>query len=574
MSRCLTCKARHVKCDEATPVCLRCQKLGVLCGGYRTKKSTSPPSSCYGLSTVRAKILMPRAQYLAQPSTSLFDTEDEHRYFTLFSEKIVAELLPYFDPTPWRYMILQACVAEPSIRHAATAIGALGKTFETVQSGRSRPSGAIHNRAPALGGPIESAQRLKGRISRREQIEEAALHHQYALEQYHKAIKQMQEITSENNIRMALITCIIIACFENLHGNQDSASAQLQSGIALLQDWKKSDRDVTKYPLGFSSPAPDLIEDYLVQFFGRLEIHSMSFRDTRPPECHLYLKEEGKEVIQQMPKLLTSMNHARVYLDLIMRRMMHFTASMNHFKVSYAQYLHASPSSAGPWIDCKIYPHMTKTMQNLPSNSSYYPEQQALTSEMTAWFAAFTPLLNRSIATGGQDCISALTMSLAATTCSISLRAVFIKAETEYGIFEEEFHTIVTQAALLLKTLELCTPKTKPTLAFSFDLGVIPPLFLAVVKCRVSEIRKKALQLLTNYPRREGVWDSVMMAALGKWVIEMEEEGAVGEFVPEESTVRKANIAFDLAEKMATMTCLQMDKETGEFVGRRKDITW
>jgi hypothetical protein len=65
-----------------------------------------------------------------------------------------------------------------------------------------------------------------------------------------------------------------------------------------------------------------------------------------------------------------------------------------------------------------------------------------------------------------------------------------------------------------------------------------------------------------------------MMAALGKWVIEMEEKGAVGEFVPEESTVRKANIAFDLAEKKATMTCLQMDKETGEFVGRRKDITW
>jgi hypothetical protein len=46
------------------------------------------------------------------------------------------------------------------------------------------------------------------------------------------------------------------------------------------------------------SPAPDPIEDYLVQFSGRLEIQFMTFRDSRGAECHLGMKEEGKEVIQ------------------------------------------------------------------------------------------------------------------------------------------------------------------------------------------------------------------------------------------------------------------------------------
>ncbi|CEJ86154.1 hypothetical protein VHEMI04023 [[Torrubiella] hemipterigena] len=31
---CLTCKQKHVKCDESRPHCLRCDQLGVPCGGY------------------------------------------------------------------------------------------------------------------------------------------------------------------------------------------------------------------------------------------------------------------------------------------------------------------------------------------------------------------------------------------------------------------------------------------------------------------------------------------------------------------------------------------------------------
>jgi hypothetical protein len=367
-----------------------------------------------------------------------------------------------------------------------------------------------------------------------------------------------------------LITCIITVWFEILHGNQESASAQLQSGIAVFQDWKQNERDASKYPIGFSSPAPNTIEDYLVQFFGRLEIQAMSFRDRRSAECHLSLGKEGKEVIQQMPHPLASINQAQVYLDLIMRRMMHFTASINHFKVSFAQHKETSVTRAPvPWIDFKL-----ESEQLSPVMSPYYSQQQALNSEMASWLSAFTPLLNHSIEKGGRECISALTLSLAATTSCISLRAAFIKSETEYDVFEPEFNTIVSQAALLLGTLEDCTPRSKPTLAFSFDLGVIPPLYLTVVKCRVSEVRKTALELLVKHPRRHGVWDSVTTAAIGAWVTDMEEEEAAGEFVSEERRVRKVSIAFDLVERKATMTCLKADRETSNLVERRKHITW
>lgn len=231
----------------------------------------------------------------------------------------------------------------------------------------------------------------------------------------------------------------------------------------------------------------------------------MSFLDSRPVEHHLVLKEEGEIAIYHMPKHLASINQARVYLDLIMRRIMHFTASTNHFKVSYAQYTKASsttsfgtshphtlqtvgarqqlieqlPSGTVPWIDVKVVSGYSQ--DHFSALQAQIREQEALESEMAKWFTGFTPLLKYSIAKGGHESISALTLSLAATTSSISIRAAFIKAEMEYDVFAAEFRNIVSQSDLLLQSLECLMPKTKVTLAFSFDLGVIPPLYLTAL---------------------------------------------------------------------------------------------
>ncbi|KAK7224953.1 hypothetical protein V2G26_012956 [Clonostachys chloroleuca] len=36
-SGCVTCKAKHLKCDEAKPECFNCRGKGVKCGGYGRK---------------------------------------------------------------------------------------------------------------------------------------------------------------------------------------------------------------------------------------------------------------------------------------------------------------------------------------------------------------------------------------------------------------------------------------------------------------------------------------------------------------------------------------------------------
>jgi hypothetical protein len=473
-------------------------------------------------------------------------------------------------------------------------------------------------------------------------------------------------------------------------GNHESAAAQLQSGLALVQDWMSRQPDPQQYPQGFSSPAPDDVEDYLVQTFGRMEIQSMSVFDPRPVETHQALKGEGKQKVQQMPNPFSSLEQARVYLDLITRRIMHYNHSIHSRGGSQKApppkqvpmpWADTSVPQPMPWIDGNT--PIQNASPNLPS-SDIHAEQGFLAQEFTAWTEAFAPILSISRTSGGQDAISALTLSISAITSQISLRAASLTNESDYDMFLPKFKTVVQYSTLLLSLLEqqqLWRPSTSPSepspsfhtpeiperaerglaLRFSFDIAVVPPLYTVVIKCRDPHIRRAALKLLDRYPRREGVWDSVAVAGLGRWVMALEEEGAIrwqsasppdttttssppltipepspahptfpvgscsGGYesptgtpliplsrhgtppvtsteinvnvnvskegysngakasekppreypvIPEGMRVRKAVMRFDLLERRANLSCLQMDFTSGDFVEKKEVFRW
>jgi hypothetical protein len=377
-----------------------------------------------------------------------------------------------------------------------------------------------------------------------------------------------------------------------------------------------------------------------------MEIQSMSVFDPRPVAIHVALKAEGKQKVQQMPKPFSTIEQARTYLELITRRIMHYNLSihprtgpprMAASRQSPMPGADASIPRPMPWIDGKIPPENTyKTL----SSPDIIAEQSSLNNELNSWTEAFGPPLAISQSLGGQDAISALTLSISATTSQISLRAAFFINESAYDIFLAEFKTIVDQSSLVLSLLEQqqMSPRSTPpetsdgpernerslAIRFSFDLAVVPPLYTVVIKCRDPHIRRDALKLLDHYPRREGVWDSVAVAGLGRWVMALEEEGALrfssasppdtnasgydssssrdendtrkskGPYIntnkpiskiikkpkkeypiiPEEMRVRKAMMKFDLLERRANMSCQQMDFESGVFVEKKEVFRW
>jgi len=112
--------------------------------------------------------------------------------------------------------------------------------------------------------------------------------------------------------------------------------------------------------------------------------------------------------------------------------------------------------------------------------------------------------------------------------------AAGVNDEIKFDNFIVEFRQMIKLAESLLIPLSL-TKQVGQKPYYVFGAQIIPPLFITACKCRHPELRRKALDLLWNLKSREGMWDSDQAAAVGKWVIDKEEEG--GEMIKEAQSI-------------------------------------
>ncbi len=64
-----------------------------------------------------------------------------------------------------------------------------------------------------------------------------------------------------------------------------------------------------------------------------------------------------------------------------------------------------------------------------------------------------------------------------------------------------------------------------PGHSFSLEMGFIPPLYFAVVKCRRPILRRRTPSLLREAPKQEGSWQRRLYSRIAERVIELEEDG-------------------------------------------------
>jgi hypothetical protein len=123
--------------------------------------------------------------------------------------------------------------------------------------------------------------------------------------------------------------------------------------------------------------------------------------------------------------------------------------------------------------------------------------------------------------------------------CSIiSFNSAATNDECIYDTFLPEFQQMFWLIRTILeRTKAVCVGGE--TKVFSFSIGVIASIYFVVNKCRDRTIRRELVELCYKYPRRDGAWDSEMVAAVGRWHIEKEEQGLKNDGpIPESSRVR------------------------------------
>ena len=105
----------------------------------------------------------------------------------------------------------------------------------------------------------------------------------------------------EENIRMALISCLLTICFESFHGHHENAPGQISAGLGMMQDWLKK-QHTAKHMSGLRSPNSHVMDDRLFHSFMRLDVAAMHFFDRRPGEFHREQSLEGLGTVRHMPE--------------------------------------------------------------------------------------------------------------------------------------------------------------------------------------------------------------------------------------------------------------------------------
>jgi hypothetical protein len=403
------------------------------------------------------------------PSITIIDIDivgepDERRSFHHFRIRTADDLSGCFDSNFWNRLVLQLSHFEPAIKHALIALGA---AHENYQAGR-----VDSFISPGL-----------------------------ALQQYNRAISFLNHQLSNPSRRtteVTLICCVIFTCFESVRGNYDAALLHLKSGIDILKSKNLAGEKGKSGDVPYLDPQTD--EDDLIELFTRLDVSASAFLDIQPPQLAMRLSES-------LPNLAShcfqDLAEGRKYLQRLVNMGLHLALSQYQFR---------------------------DNRDLLPVEAEV--ERIKLMSAIRQWAIQFDALLKSpSMADlSGRSLQGAFTLIMQQKTILIILEVSPFSDMRMLEPFEKDIESIVSIATWLVRTSGPF-PDSGPKSAFTgkaqleagdapkftADMGIIAPLYYVAIHCPNPSIRQRALGIL-KIPRREGLWDSVLISNIAEKV--------------------------------------------------------
>ncbi|PQE03011.1 C6 zinc finger domain protein [Rutstroemia sp. NJR-2017a BVV2] len=446
-----------LQCDEGRPSCQKCLSTGRKCDGYTIDLTRLSPE-------VRGDSI------IKQVSTHLPGTREERRGFQYFVTNTAVELSGYFDSSFWEQLILQASVAEPSLRHAVIGLGALHEDFS--------------NRHLDMETKCDAARTACG----------------FATDQYTKAIGHLRRSLScrKQKPLTALMSCIMFVCFESLRGHFSSAIIHLESGLKILHNSHLK-----------SSPEDEkMIEDHIVPIFMRLCIQAVLYIDTQSEADRtafalsvMTISKRKNVIAEEFPNLEAARRSLNQTAEGLFGVFYMCDGSVPMAQqpaeaiILYEQYRH----ELNQWII---------SFENLMKHkSARFNSKQLRGAAMCKLHYIIVNIMARVSIPDSEDLRSSRESS---------------NDPSKTAKYENEFWIVVSLARSLINAAEQDVKEGKPPLTFSTDSGLVAPLYYTCVKCTNKSIREQAMELLRRIPRKEGMWDSPSTIRLieGFWELE------------------------------------------------------
>lgn len=441
-------------------------------------------------------------------------------------------LAGYFKTSLWDRIVLQSCEYSPAIRACVVAIGALDQTLDSVQRGLA-----------------EKAWRAQD--SSKEKIHEGKTHHEFALRQYGRAIRELKQSLSANrsDMRSALIACMLTVCFEALNGDMQSAITQVRNGRKLIREYLPTGASAISARLNSAAEINEII-----QAFDRLDNDSVVTQDAEPIDFNT---ETGAttpdEAMKRMPFVFESLEEAKIYYEYFVNEFIHWIAF---------QYAWGSRQKD----------ETKERLANSKVMASVSEQRKLYLKALSQWYCAFEPLLVSSRSKGGGEYIAAIALDCRFKCLDAANNANHFLGEMSYDEITPKFQEVVDLVKILIdheSTLDV----TK-TAKFTFEGTIVSSMYAVALKCRDPSVRRQAISILESRPRREGVFDSALQAKIARIQMDIENSGQVGGTIPEHSRIRGIKTTCDMMKREGHMKYLKMDPVTREFSYKYLDFTW
>jgi hypothetical protein len=430
------------------------QKFGVNCDGYLT----IPPTQ--GFSAIRPRQPTPNVQFdiTSIPLMASFRNEQDYLYFRYFQDETTKNLGGFFEDKLWLQIIPQACHNELVLRDLTISISAL----------------ILANNSPEAGGR----------------------HREYAYKRYATSIRHIQNALNTRHerdaIRIALISSILICCFENFQGDHDIAVKHMESSLKLMRKRFLTGKKHTFSLIRQQSDTPHMEHDLLSAFI-RIDNSLMS----RPgvdlvSRVSMLDIQYGSEDLA-IPSKFNNIREARNYLEHLQYTAMPVLSSFAEAPITLSD-SDCSNDHAGPSDDDSI--------------------RQTVSSQLESWHIAFKPLIDYEVA----QCTAPNSLSSAkarllhthALATGIALHRDNLMSSPEPAEdFVSKCWEIITLCMLVINYPEFIR-------GFVWDCGVVTPLFMVIASCDDREVRKEAIKIVrSTIPRREFLWDAAAVADFG-----------------------------------------------------------
>jgi hypothetical protein len=418
------------------------------------------------------------------------ESSEEQEAFNFFRHRGASELAGFFDTRFWQSDILRASHANSGIQHAVIALATMQRT---LISG---------------GGPVVSDD-----VSDK--------HIRFALEQTNKAINEVVKSSGHKTLADKLnmmASCILFHCLSCIQGHHIMAFQHIRSGLRILREVEQqldiSPQDPKDYSVSFDTLRAMLV-NMDVQARGIMSDEMLALWEPQPKRNEAIHHNPFRTFVQArfcfestFSDLMTFVNRLDTYTP----------KTEEEIRVMFLDYqrIQCQFEAGSRRLDIFL-----SQLSDTPSeiNTNAVIGIRLIHDQVKVFLKAFSQLerlpqleqMDWAVEDDYMEAILDLVSQVLEAPRDLTLPS---------GAFPEDFYTSSMDGShsAIRNTPFFARP------VFSSCSGLLSALWVVTSRSRNFAFRRRAIALFLYYPRREGVWDSLIAGRIAWEQLRLEEE--------------------------------------------------